>query len=1193
MPRKNQEKSLFYEAALETVESENMEVVGENSEEEVEDRTLPMRTLSNFVLYDVNNDNRIQSLDDIGKDNMEICASGDVGAIFVEDMEEEEIDDGDDDEDNMNASMTTRVQLTCIFFWEVYMNTDGESEIWLQTQYGWYKLMCPSKQYKSFYDPIAARTKIANIAETVLERDQNATYQAFTRKLTNAYGSSSTETDNGYQIDVSEADVERHVTFVIEELEIWTEQMNKPKALQSPLVKELIRIRDKPAPLQLKSKRQQTATSAEDSGSRRTVRNMNHEVLQKPNPTCVTPHISAIAKDMFVRRLIEIEAAAEEAESRASQARSLPSAMDIDDNEEYYKESTDHVSWHGKQIATKGQRKYYAAAMVDRELVRTGDCVYLRNGTEAPWFARIMYMYEESGSFMFHARYFSHGKETILQEFAGKRELFLLDECSDNTLDCIMRKCQLIYLDPDEREPVEFEQKNWWFYRYWYNTEYAVFEDAKLHEAPPSKKICGDYHDCISCQQHVKKDEARDVRWVNDESQPEAGFRYKGHEYHLHDFVYITTGKPNEPYQIGQIMELEAIDVVDEQISPPRATQTTRGKRSAKTKASSEAPRLPAQAKVRVFERADQTHAFDHYKIVEEDGTDFKSSRHIYFTEITQITNVSSFEGTCWVDHVDRIDDLTAYKREYNTFYVSKRGYSDEILNPDDLPRCKICTEHRQTQQQHHSDYLKDIPKLVGLDIFSGCGGLTCGMDMTGVVDTKYAIEFSPSASLSFEKNFEGSTAYNQCANILLERAISQHNRNEIPEELNDHLGRPLKAMPKPGDVDFIYCGPPCQGYSGINRFKKADDIKNTLVCTALSYVDFYKPKYFLLENVRGLVNFKLGGEQEGTNRIKGGIQMGVVKYILRCLTSMGYQARFSIQQAGHYGVAQSRRRLFIWGAKIGHSLPDFPQPITCFPKPASLSITLPDGKTFSYMSRTDGQAPLPSVTVGDSISELPGFEYINTHKEYPETAAHIKIREKSKVPQLEVCNQGIVGSIKQTYTKPPLTDFQDWIRADSGAELSNHFTRAWNSINVERIYNVAMKPGADHSSLPEKLKPWCLSHQDSAASRHNGWKGLYGRLDYNGQFQTTLTEMSPMGKQGTVIHPNQRRVLTVRECARAQGFPDRFVFYSTSADGTYASVRDMYRQVGNAVPVPLAFALGNKLKEVLIKDWAEEQMET
>ncbi|PKY44169.1 S-adenosyl-L-methionine-dependent methyltransferase, partial [Rhizophagus irregularis] len=114
--------------------------------------------------------------------------------------------------------------------------------------------------------------------------------------------------------------------------------------------------------------------------------------------------------------------------------------------------------------------------------------------------------------------------------------------------------------------------------------------------------------------------------------------------------------------------------------------------------------------------------------------------------------------------------------------------------------------------------------------------------------------------------------------------------------------------MPAPGGVDFIYCGPPCQGFSGVNRYQKADDIKNSLVATALSYVDFYRPEFFLLENVRGMLSFRLGGKQDG-NKILGGIKMGVIKFIIRSLTAMGYQTKFSVQQAGHHGVPQSRRR--------------------------------------------------------------------------------------------------------------------------------------------------------------------------------------------------------------------------------------------------------------------------------------------
>jgi len=64
------------------------------------------------------------------------------------------------------------------------------------------------------------------------------------------------------------------------------------------------------------------------------------------------------------------------------------------------------------------------------------------------------------------------------------------------------------------------------------------------------------------------------------------------------------------------------------------------------------------------------------------------------------------------------------------------------------------------------------------------------------------------------------------------------------------------------------------------------------------------------------------------------------------------------------------------------------------------------------------------------------------------------------------------------------------------------------------------------------------------------------------------------MGKVGQVFHPDQDRIVSVRECARSQGFPDRYIFYGT--------IHQKHKQVGNAVPPPLAYALGRCLKKAL-----------
>lgn len=85
-----------------------------------------------------------------------------------------------------------------------------------------------------------------------------------------------------------------------------------------------------------------------------------------------------------------------------------------------------------------------------------------------------------------------------------------------------------------------------------------------------------------------------------------------------------------------------------------------------------------------------------------------------------------------------------------------------------------------------------------------------------------------------------------------------------------------------------------------MNRFnsRQYSLFKNSLVVSYLSYCDYYRPNFFIMENVRNFVSFK---------------RSMVLKLTLRCLIRMGYQCTFGILQAGNYGIPQTRRRLFLF----------------------------------------------------------------------------------------------------------------------------------------------------------------------------------------------------------------------------------------------------------------------------------------
>ena len=100
---------------------------------------------------------------------------------------------------------------------------------------------------------------------------------------------------------------------------------------------------------------------------------------------------------------------------------------------------------------------------------------------------------------------------------------------------------------------------------------------------------------------------------------------------------------------------------------------------------------------------------------------------------------------------------------------------------------------------------------------------------------------------------------------------------------------------------------------------------------------------------------------------------------------------------------------------------------------------------------------------------------------------------------------------------------------------------------------------------------PWSLPH---TSYKNDNWNQSYGRILYDGFAGTLMTKANPHVCK--VLHPNQNRVVTCREYARLQGFPDRYEFEG-SAD-------QIYTQIGNAVPPPMAKAIGVEIRKAMAK---------
>ena len=100
-------------------------------------------------------------------------------------------------------------------------------------------------------------------------------------------------------------------------------------------------------------------------------------------------------------------------------------------------------------------------------------------------------------------------------------------------------------------------------------------------------------------------------------------------------------------------------------------------------------------------------------------------------------------------------------------------------------------------------------------------------------------------------------------------------------------------------------------------------------------------------------------------------------------------------------------------------------------------------------------------------------------------------------------------------------------------------------------------------------LIPWYVVHN---ANKNQNMAGTFGRITWEGFLQTATTVPEPNGKHGCVLHPEESRIISIRELARCQGFPDDFQFFGT--------MEEKHRQIGNAVAPPMAKAIGIEIRK-------------
>lgn len=410
--------------------------------------------------------------------------------------------------------------------------------------------------------------------------------------------------------------------------------------------------------------------------------------------------------------------------------------------------------------------------------------------------------------------------------------------------------------------------------------------------------------------------------------------------------------------------------------------------------------------------------------------------------------------------------------------------------------------------------------KLISL--FSGAGG----MDL-GFIEAGFEVVFANDFNFDAVKTY----SYNIGNHIIL-ADISKIKSYDIPLEKSK--------------VDVIIGGFPCQGFSIANKNRNAEDKRNFLYKEMLRIVKDKNPKFFVAENVKGILNLQKGK---------------VIELIKKDFENLGYKVDIKLLNAADYGIPQQRERVIIMGNRLNLE--------NIFPKQTHADIYPGEDNYTNVDKKYENTNLLPYVTVENVIGFLKNIKVRNDY-----------IEDKIIVDGRNIYNHIANTSVKDTFfgrkydvNQHDICDYLKFWRNKSTwttKKIDNHFGYKHTAGHWFRKDN-------NSGSIPKPQDWWELKKILGFDDKYD--KAVTTFVEKPIKFEQSLRVTNWNRPSDTItatspeIHINKERRLSARECAIIQTFPDEFIFY-----GNLSSI---YRQIGNAVP-PL---LAQKIGECIIKN--------
>lgn len=368
------------------------------------------------------------------------------------------------------------------------------------------------------------------------------------------------------------------------------------------------------------------------------------------------------------------------------------------------------------------------------------------------------------------------------------------------------------------------------------------------------------------------------------------------------------------------------------------------------------------------------------------------------------------------------------------------------------------------------------------VDLFAGCGGLSTGMEQAGFTPW-FVNEIVPTFCNTYKCNHKLPDSHYYVGDI---------------NQLNKDIAKFQDIL---SDISIVCGGPPCQGFSTANRQRIIDDPRNNLYKAYLQFLSVVRPKFFVMENVRGMAN-----------------KIEEIKQNFREYLGEEYQFDAAVLQAQDFGVPQNRKRLIMIGNRMGIN-------------PAEIFAEIEKQKR-------------PAFVLKDALEGLP---------ELQARAEKGRSDIENSISGFSVCDFDY-----------PKTDFYRFINGDRSLDkLYNHKNRYNNPRDIEIFSRLPQGGDSLHPSIAD-IMPY--------SRRNHIFKDKYFKLE-EGKICKTITSHMKYDCN-MYIHPWQARGLSPREAARIQTFPDDYVL--TGPQNSW------YSQVGNAVPVKLAKAIGDAIMKFL-----------